>query len=454
MIKFIDMNVHNSYILTIMNVHEINRSLLLGLGSLEPLLPNWFGLKSSRICFPIHFGLETMPEDPGLLVIRGARQYGKSTWLEGEIVKSFDTYGPGTTFYLNGDRIADNQELELEIARLVRQFSPTAKVKRIFIDEISAIENWQNAIKILWDSGLTRQVLIVTTGSKATDLRRGAEMLPGRKGTLERSNYLFTPLSFGNFYREATSYLDSKEDAIAAYILSGGSPLCCQTLLTTGHIPPYLIQMVKDWILGSFATAGRARANVISMIDSLCRFAMNPTSQNKIARESGLANNTSTAQYVEQLMDLLCLAQADNYDPQKNRRNVRKPAKYHFVNTLVPVAFGCDELSSVANFKALTSTQRGKWFEWIVAQELWRRDAIRGVENPEFMRFWQSKTNEIDFLSPREGYIEVKSGPIDPRDFDWFNLSFPKQKLTVIGDQTAAFGKINCMSLFDFLNQL
>ena len=186
--KFIDMNVHNSYILTIMNVHEINRSLLLGLGALEPLLPNWFGLKSSRICFPIHFGLETMPEDPGLLVIRGARQYGKSTWLEGEIVKSFDAYGPGTTFYLNGDRIADNQELELEIARLVRQFSPTAKVKRIFIDEISAIENWQNAIKLLWDSGLTRQVLIVTTGSKATDLRRGAEMLPGRKGTLERSN--------------------------------------------------------------------------------------------------------------------------------------------------------------------------------------------------------------------------------------------------------------------------
>ena len=434
-----------------MNSDEINRILTTGEGELGDHLANWLALKSSRVVFPFEFGLTDLPEESGLIVVRGARQYGKSTWLESELLKSFRNFGVGTTSYLNGDLIANNKELESEIARLVRMFKVTSKIKRIFIDEISAIDGWQQALKILWDAGVTRDILIVTTGSKAADLRHGAEMLPGRKGKLARSTYLFTPISFLNFQNAANSFLQNKDEVLAAYILSGGSPICCSSLLTTGKIPAYMTQLVRDWILGNFTASGRSRSNVIALVETLARVAPNPTSQDKIARESGLASNTSALQYLEHMMDLLCVAQCDNYDVQKRRRNPRKPAKYHFINTLVPVSFGVDGLSSIRDFLQLPPTQRGKWHEWIVAQELWRRSALKGEENPEFMRFWQSSDHEIDFVSKSGELIEVKSGRIDPRDFSWFPLTFPNRDLTVIGDQNCSFGPIASVELFDFL---
>jgi uncharacterized protein len=434
-----------------MNVHEINRILGDGEGHVEPLLSNWFALQSAAFRFPFEFGLDELPEQAGLIIIRGARQYGKSTWLEGEVLKSFVKYGPGSTFYLNGDAIANHKELESELARLLRRFHPSTKVKRVFIDEISAIDDWQLSLKILWDSGLSRDTLIITTGSMASDLRHGSEMLPGRRGKLARTNYLFTPISFQNFYNLSASHLDSEKEILAAYIISGGSPLSCHELLTTGKIPPYVTQLVRDWILGNFTASGRSRANVIALIDTLCRVAMSPTSQDKIARESGLANNTSAAQYMEQLMDLLSLAQADNFDVHKKRRNPRKPSKYQFINTLVPLSFGADNLTSIKDFLSLEADKRGKWYEWVVAQELWRRSGIAGAENPEFMRFWQSEKNEVDFFNPPDLFIEVKSGAVNPRDFDWFSSNFPNKILTIVGDQSKSFGPIRCVRLLDFL---
>jgi predicted AAA+ superfamily ATPase len=48
--------------------------------------------------------------------------------------------------------------------------------------------HWEKSIKRLIDAGELNRVLLVTTGSKATDLRRGFEKLPGRKGKLSRSS--------------------------------------------------------------------------------------------------------------------------------------------------------------------------------------------------------------------------------------------------------------------------
>jgi predicted AAA+ superfamily ATPase len=84
-------------------------------------------------------------------------------------------FGKGTAFYLNGDDIPSSDLLEAEILKLVSSYSKVAKVKRLFIDEITAIDSWEKVIKRLWDRGELRDILVVTTGSKATDLRRGSE---------------------------------------------------------------------------------------------------------------------------------------------------------------------------------------------------------------------------------------------------------------------------------------
>ena len=86
-------------------------------------------------------------------------------------------------------------------------------------------------------------MLVITTGSKATDLRRAHERLPGRRGALAKTTYLFTPLSYSTFRRVCGEQL--KEKTVIAYLLSGGSPIASSTLTTTGCIPEYVIELTR-----------------------------------------------------------------------------------------------------------------------------------------------------------------------------------------------------------------
>ena len=58
---------------------------------------------------------------------------------------------------------------------LVPLFHSGSRVRRLFIDEITAIGDWETALKVLSDAGELRRILVVTTGSWAADLRHGSE---------------------------------------------------------------------------------------------------------------------------------------------------------------------------------------------------------------------------------------------------------------------------------------
>ena len=176
-----------------MDVNLINQALAQGRLDAPGVFPHLEQLARAPFVFPVDFGLPKLPQEPGVITIRGARQYGKSTWLEQQIRQTLQDFGPGSCFYLNGDEIPRAHDLLEAVQALVPAFSSRAAVKRLFIDEITAIEGWTGALKRLLDSGSLREVLVVTTGSRAHDLRRGTERLPGRKGRLSRTAYLFTP---------------------------------------------------------------------------------------------------------------------------------------------------------------------------------------------------------------------------------------------------------------------
>jgi uncharacterized protein len=184
-----------------MDLNEFNAQLLKGNIDQPGLFPHLDQLRKATFIFEMDFGLSTLPVEPGILLIRGARQYGKSTWLEQKIYETIQQFKGGSAYYLNGDQISDHYALEREISTLIAAFTDQAPVRRIFIDEITAIARWELALKRLADQGKLNNVLVITTGSKATDLRRGAERLPGRKGRLVRTTYLFTPLSYREFFR-------------------------------------------------------------------------------------------------------------------------------------------------------------------------------------------------------------------------------------------------------------
>jgi uncharacterized protein len=432
-----------------MNVNEINQSLLQGDIERQELFPHLETLHRSPFVFEVDFGLAELPEQPGVILIRGARQYGKSTWLEGELRRTIETHGPGSALYLNGDEIAHAADLLATIRALVPAFATTTRVRRLFIDEITAVDGWERALKRALDAGELRDVLVVTTGSRATDLRRGTERLPGRRGRLDRSTYLFTPISYAEFSRRCSDALGP--DTLVAYLLSGGSPVACSELASSGRLPPYVPEMMRDWVLGEVGASGRPRASLVAVMAALHARGSSPLGQAKLAREAGLANNTVAAGYVEVLADLMCVGISPAWDEGRKVAVARRPAKFPLINLLAAVAWAPSSPRSVEDFEALPAADQGRWWEWLVAQELWRRAALRGDDMPERIPYWRTRQHEIDFVPAPDDFIEVKRGRATALEFGWFPRSHPGARLTVISQDRFEANRIVGVTMEDFL---
>lgn len=431
-----------------MEIHILNRFLAEGKITEPGQFPHLEQLEEAPYRFEVNFGLQQLPAEGGILLIRGPRQYGKSTWLEQEIKKTIQTFGPGTAFYLNGEYIANKDQLEQEIEILIQAFTKKAPVKRIFIDEITAIPQWEITLKRLADRGQLHTILIVTTGSKATDLRRASERLPGRKGKLSRTTYLFTPISYKEFYRVCGKTLGPK--TWIAYLLSGGSPVACGALAAQQRIPDYVIELTRDWIEGEIARSGRSRAALLNIFITLFRYGSTPVGQAKLAREAGLANNTVALGYIELLNDLGCVIPAYPWEASKNILILRKPCKYHFTNLLAAVTYHPNRIRSIEDFQQLSEKEQGMWYEWLVAQELVRQSSLTGSDILAPLAFWQGKNNEIDFVA-KKSWIEVKRGRSSPLDFAWFTRTFPKLRLTIINTVSFETEYLQGITLENFL---
>lgn len=433
-----------------MDNYLINQSLIAGEIDRPGVLPHRDQLKTIPFVFEADFGLPLLPTEPGVIFIRGPRQYGKSTWLEEQIAITIQSFGAGSALYLNGDELLDYRDLHQQIRAVIGLFSPKTGIKRLFIDEITAVENWQKAVKRLLDAGELRDILLISTGSKASDLRRGVERLPGRKGKLDRTNYIFTPISFTAFREKCEPIFRS--DTFWAYLLCGGSPVGANALAATGTLPEYVIAIATDWILGEFAASGRSRSHVLAVLQSLYRTAGTPVGQSKLARESGLANNTTAQGYIELFADLMTVVPSYPYDPDKKISIYRQPCKYHFINLLVAISFHPQKPRTIEALKHM-GKDLGPLLEWLVAQEIWRQQCIiHGGDLPDHLNFWQSKEHEIDFVLPEASlYLEVKSGKTSASEFMWFAKTFKNQTLTVVSQSVFESMKTQGITFEDFL---
>ena len=428
-----------------------SRNLLFSRGEIDrdDLWPKSTEYREQPCTFRFSFGLDELPAEPGIILIRGPRQFGKSTWLELELKRTLEDYGPGSAYFLNGDEITDAEELEARLLDLLPLFSGDVGVRRIFIDEVSAVPSWERALKRIADRGQLRNVLVVTTGSRAADIRRGSERLPGRKGKLARTEYLFTGVSYKDFHAQFRDQLG--ENTWKSYLLTGGSPVAAVEIRQRERLPEYFFEIIRDWIIGELVRSGRSRQFLLALMRTLYVQGGSRTGYLKLARESGLANNTIAAEYVEQLSDLLAVIPSHQWDADKRVPLQRKPAKFHFVNLSVALAFSPNRMTHVSEFDALESEMKSKWVEWLVAQELFRRQCIAGAEDPEALWFWASNQHEIDFVDAQERLYEVKVGRTGPLDFAWFPKTLPKRKLLVVGGGQFASSAVKGVTIEQFL---
>ena len=341
--------------------------------------------------------------------------------------------------------------LAAELSRLAGTFRRDTPIRRLFIDEITAITNWEQGIKRVLDRGELRRILVITTGSRAADLRHGAERLPGRKGKLERSNYIFLPIPYAEFLRAGGEALGSR--ALGSYLLSGGSPLACGELLRTGRLNEWTVDVVRDWVQGECARSGRSRRSLVAVMEQLHRHGGTPFGQTKLAREAGLANNTVAAGWIDMLTDLLCVGTSPAWDSSRRTEVPRKPAKFPFLNLLAAGVWAPDAPRSADDLDRLDPERQGVWHEWAVAQELFRRAALLGKTEPERIPHWQGGDHELDFVVAKDHLVEVKRGRATPLEFGWFGKVFPKGRLTVVCATPFESDQVVGVTLDSFLRQ-
>ena len=114
-----------------MDGKQVNAALSVGRIAEPGLFPKLEALDQHPFRFGVDFGLNELPAEPGVILIRGARQYGKSTWLQEQIRLTVKRFGPGTCFFLNGDELRNSRDLAEAVRGVVPLFSATAPVRQI-----------------------------------------------------------------------------------------------------------------------------------------------------------------------------------------------------------------------------------------------------------------------------------------------------------------------------------
>jgi predicted AAA+ superfamily ATPase len=162
--------------------------------------PHLMTLDAQPMRLPADFVAGLDIETAGIHVLRGPRQVGKSTDLKLLVERALaDGRPPRSVLYLALDLLEGQGigELALTIKR-AKSLAGEDRGSLLLLDEVTAVERWQTALKALWDDGTLRRDTVVCTGSSAVDLQRGAaERLPGRRGAGD--DHLLLPQSFAAF---------------------------------------------------------------------------------------------------------------------------------------------------------------------------------------------------------------------------------------------------------------
>lgn len=136
--------------------------------------------------------------EPGAVhTLRGPRQVGKTTTAK-RFIKRLLEDGERRVLYYSFDLEKDNSAIPL----IIQQAKAAADFGKgpwyLFLDEVTAIPDWQRGIKFAWDQGLIRDDFVLCTGSSAR--RMGTEQLPGRRGN--GRDFLQLTISFRDFCQD------------------------------------------------------------------------------------------------------------------------------------------------------------------------------------------------------------------------------------------------------------
>lgn len=386
---------------------------------------------------------------PAVHVLRGPRQAGKSTDLKLLVRRALGTgRDPRAIVYLSLDLLEDQPAAALveSVHRALELAGPMPRQRLILLDEVTAAERWQTAVKVLWDEGRIDRDVVVCTGSSAADLTEGAaERLPGRRGA--GLDLLVLPQDFGGFARaldgatprgpglsvaellsadgrealaSARAHLPALRHALERYLLFGGLPAAVAEAAAGRPEPSEEVQRILwDSLVKEAQKRGASIPAVEALLERVMRSLGSKLSWSRLAREmdvplgrrrrraaSGGADPRTVQSYVELLAVNYFALILYFWKRDSGSGDIAKDKKVYFGDPLLQTI--------VAGRVGLPRNTHAE-IENALALALYRRyePRERRAENmlaPERLHVWGTRRGgEIDFVcGPREAIDAVE----------------------------------------------
>lgn len=272
---------------------------------------------------PFRRPFQELPAGPGLFVIRGPRQIGKSCWLKSLLVKA----DPKNSFYLSCENVRDH----LDLAEIMKSVDGR---QNLFFDEITFVQEWWRAIKHALDRD--DQLRIVLTGSHAFDVRKGMDQMPGRWG--KGGEFELLPMAFHEFteMRRMAQWPElPREEELLLYFRVGGFPLSLIESGSEGRQPHHSMETYRRWLLGDLLKIGKQEAYLKEILLQLALTASSTLSLQKLAQRTQIGSHNTAQDYVEVLEACFALKTLYAVDIDTGAPRFRKEKKFYFRDPLI-----------------------------------------------------------------------------------------------------------------------
>ncbi len=318
--------------------YQIHNQFITSVNDFSKLDPHLRTLELQKHKHQFNWWQELSLKTPGIYILTGGRQVGKSTSCKQLIKVCLEkkNFEAKNIFYLPCDEIFNANELSQTIRVFLNQTEN--KPFLLVIDEITFVTNWDRVIKALADEGHFQQGICLLTGSDSLILKEAAMRFPGRRGVASKTDFHLYPLSFSEYVKLITKEKPENSQLLILYkdyLRCGGYLRAINDLATYGQISEATMLTYEQWLRGDFLQRGKNEDTLLAILNALVNTGVSQISYSKLTQKIGLISKETCIDYCRLLerMDVLFNLQA--FDQNKKQGFPRKDRKFHFVDPFI-----------------------------------------------------------------------------------------------------------------------
>ena len=386
--------------------------------------------------------------------LRGTRQVGKTTTIKLDIQQRLKACPGNAVLYYAFDLENSPREMVDVIEQYLNWSRLPSERRYLYLDEVTNVRNWQKAIKYLKDRGRLVNCTVVVVGSNSVDLRKGTELLPGRRGiSNEPLDRIQEPLKFGDYvtavnrdlgnsikkYRDhgvaailqmaegdmpedvyaLTVFLSKLNSHLDEYFVVGGMPIAVTAFKRRGIVPDSVYKTYLDAVTNDLKSIGSNMAYVKQMMPNIIKSICSPVSWRSLSRDTDIGSHHTVPEYIMTLADAFVLNVVYRYNMSSDGPKYNGMKKIYFRDPLFLHAWNTARrqesifksslaYAEDANIKPRIAGQTAAGHITRLAFSISRNKIMHSDRQSVF--YWSSKNNnEIDFaVRNGDGIIPIE----------------------------------------------